>query len=59
MTKSKETFINHLLSLIAGFMITLVSATIVANFGWTAMISLISYVLVAIVYFVIFILWKD
>ena len=59
MTKNNETFINHLLSMTAGFLMTVATATIVANFGWTAIISLISYALTAIVYFVIFILWKD
>lgn len=59
MTKNKETFINHLLLVIAGFLMTIVCGTIVANFGWSAPISFIMYILLATVYSVIYLLWKD
>ncbi len=59
MTKNKDTFINHLLLVIAGFLMTAVCATIVANFGWIAPISFIMYCLLMIVYAVIYLLWKD
>ena len=59
MTKNKDEFINHLLSTIAGILITLVCGTIVANFGWTSTISFISYFLTVCIYTVIYLLWKD
>ena len=59
MTKNNDRFIHHLFSIIAGTLITLSSATIVTNFGWTAKISIISYLLTFMVYFVIFLLWKE
>ena len=59
MMKNKETFINHLLSIIGGVMMTIVCGTIVANFGTSAMISIIMYCLTVCVYTVIYLLWKN
>lgn len=59
MMKNKETFINHLLLIIGGVMMTIVYGTIVANFGASAMISIIMYCLTVCVYTVIYLLWKN
>lgn len=59
MMKNKDTFINHLLSIIGGVLMTIVCGTIVANFGGSAMISIIMYCLTVCVYTVIYLLWKD
>jgi hypothetical protein len=56
---TQESFFNHVLLIVAGCLMTLLCATIVANFGFLAAISIISYLLTLIVYFVIYLLWKE
>jgi hypothetical protein len=59
MMRDKDSFVRQLLLVIAFTLQTLVWATLVSNFGWTHTISIASYVLSALIYYVVYIIWTN
>jgi hypothetical protein len=57
--RDKDSFVRQLFLIIATSMQTLVWATLVSNFGWTHTISIASYVLSALIYYVVYIVWTN
>lgn len=57
--KDKDSFIRQMLLVLASTMQTLVLATIVANFGWTHILTYFSYGLTALIFFTVYYLWKN
>ena len=59
MLSNKDSMIRTLLLLLGGILQTLATLTVVANFGWTHGLSFIFYGITAVIYFVIYLLWKN
>ena len=59
MLNNKDSMFRTLLLLVGGFLQTMVALTIVSNFGWTHTLSFIFYGITAVIYFVIYLLWKN
>jgi hypothetical protein len=55
----RDNTISRVFLLIAGVMEILVVLTLVANFGWTHIVTISSYVLTAVIAYVISLLWKE
>jgi len=56
---NKDSMVRTLLLLLGGILQTLATLTVVANFGWTHGLSFIFYGITAVIYFVIYLLWKN
>ncbi len=59
MLSDKDSFVRQLLLIIAFALQTLVWATLVSNFGWTHVASIASYILSALIYYVVYIVWTN
>ena len=59
MMHNKDFFVCQLSLLIGTFLQTAAWLTIVSNFGWTHPASIMSYIVSVLIYFVVYILWKQ
>jgi len=59
MLSNKDSMVRTMLMLLGGILQTLATLTVVSNFGWTHTLSFIFYGLTALIYFVIYSLWKN
>ena len=59
MLSNKDSMTRTMLMLLGGILQTLATLTVVSNFGWTHEVSFIFYGITALIYFVIFLLWKN
>jgi len=59
MMRDKDSFVRRLLLIVATTMQTAVWVTMVSNFGWTRVASITSYILSALVYLIVYIIWTN
>jgi len=59
MMRDKDSFVRQLFLIIATVMQTTVWVTMVSNFGWTHVASIGSYILSALIYYVVYIVWTN
>lgn len=56
---NKDSLVRQVLLLVSAVLSTLATLTVVSNFGWGHMASFIFYPITVLIYYIVYLLWKN